>query len=108
MSRLSGSDGIFFCSLAANFPVGKHRSLMFFQSTLSLLTGLYFPSAPPATFEDGADVFPDGDAAAAVELAQSQLHVEERDASEHSHQQVGQQKGTWAESTRGGMKVEGE
>lgn len=55
-------------------------------------------STPPVTFEDGTDVFPDGDAAVAVELAESQLHVEERDASEHCHQQVGQQKGTWAET----------
>jgi len=53
-------------------------------------------SARSVTFEDGADVFPDGDAAAAVELAESQLHVEQRDAPEHGHQQVGQQKGTWA------------
>lgn len=43
-------------------------------------------------------MFPDGDAAAAVELAESQLHVEERDTSKHCHQQVGQQKGTWAET----------
>ena len=43
-------------------------------------------------------MFPDGDAAAAVELAESQLHVEERNASEHRHQQVGQQEGTWTET----------
>ncbi len=61
---------------------------------------LCFLSAPPLTFEDGADVLPDGDAAAAVELAESQLHVEERDTSKHCHQQVRQQKGTWAK-TRG-------
>lgn len=47
------------------------------------------------TLEYGADVFPDGDAAAVVELAQRQLHVEERHAAEHCHQQVGEQKGTW-------------
>lgn len=46
-------------------------------------------SAPSVTFEDGADVLPDGDAAAAMELPQSQLHVEERHTSEHRHQQVG-------------------
>lgn len=51
-------------------------------------------STPPVTFEDGADVFPDGDAAAAVELPESQLHIEERDTSKHRHQQVGEQKGT--------------
>lgn len=45
-------------------------------------------------------MFPDGDAATAVELAEGQLHVEERDTSEHCHQQVGQQKGTWAERER--------
>lgn len=52
---------------------------------------------PPFTFEYGADVFPDGDAAAVMELTESQLHVEERHTSEHRHQQVRQQKGTWAQ-----------
>lgn len=33
-----------------------------------------------------------------VELAKSQLHVEQRDTSKHRHQQVGQQKGTWAQT----------
>lgn len=50
------------------------------------------------TFEDGADVLPDGDAAAVVELTQGQLHVEERDPTEERHQEVGQQEGTWAQS----------
>lgn len=52
---------------------------------------------PPFTFEYGADVFPDGDAAAVMELTESQLHVEERHTSKHCHQQVWQQKGTWAQ-----------
>ena len=47
------------------------------------------------TLEDGAYVPPDGDAAAAVELSQRQLHVEERHAPEHRHQQVGQEERTW-------------
>lgn len=64
----------------------------------SFLHPFCFLSPPPLTFEYGADVFPDGDAAAVVELAKSQLHVEERDTSEHCHQQVGQQKGTWAQT----------
>lgn len=42
-------------------------------------------------------MFPDGDAAAVMELTESQLHVEERHASKHCHQQVRQQKGTWAQ-----------
>lgn len=50
------------------------------------------------TFEDGADVLPDRDAAAVVELTQGQLHVEERDPTEECHQEVGQQEGTWAQS----------
>lgn len=32
-----------------------------------------------------------------MELTESQLHVEERHTSEHCHQQVRQQKGTWAQ-----------
>lgn len=86
MSRTSLSlDGFDTSSLRpASFPV---TILMFSSSPFSLL--------PPVTFEDGADVFPDGDAAAAVELAEGQLHVEERDTAEHRHQQVGQQEGTW-------------
>lgn len=47
------------------------------------------------TFKYGADVFPDRDAATVVKLTQGQLHVEERDAAKHCHQQVGQQEGTW-------------
>lgn len=94
-----------FCSLTANFPVSKPRSLMFSSYLLmqsiainSFLHLFCFLSPPPLTFEYGADVFPDGDAATVVELAKSQLHVEERDTSEHCHQQVGQQKGTWAQT----------
>lgn len=45
-------------------------------------------------------MLPDGDAAAAVKLAQSELHVKERHSTKHCHQQVGQQKGTWT-NTRG-------
>lgn len=40
-------------------------------------------------------MFPDRDAATVVKLTQGQLHVEERDAAKHRHQQVGQQEGTW-------------
>lgn len=90
------------------FPVAKRRSLMFSSHLLiqaiainSFLHLFCFLSTPPVTFEDGADVLPDGDAAAAVELAESQLHVEEGDTPEHGHQQVGQQKGTWAKDMRG-------
>lgn len=60
---------------------------------------------PPLTFEYGADVFPDGDAAAVMELTESQFHVEERNTSKHCHQQVRQQKGTWAQQRTEQMVV---
>lgn len=58
---------------------------------------------PFITFEDWANVLPDGNAAAPMELTQSQLHVEEWNSSEHCHQQVGQQKSTWARHSGGNM-----
>lgn len=59
-----------------------------------------FLSSHPLTFEYRADVFPDRDAAAVVELTKSQLHVKKRDTSKYCHQQVGQQKGTWTQWER--------
>lgn len=46
------------------------------------------------TLEDGTNVFPDGYAATAVELTKGQLHVEQRNPTKHSHQQVRQQEST--------------
>lgn len=57
-------------------------------------------SFPIFTFEYGADVLPNRDAAAVVKLTQGQLHVEERHAAEHRHQEVGQQEGAWGHRGR--------
>ena len=46
-------------------------------------------------------MLPDGDAAAAVELTQGQLHVEEGHPPEHCHQHVGQKEGTWERRGKG-------
>lgn len=84
------------CSFTLNVPVLFYIFLL--QLILFLLTidssKYSVRPTPSVTFKNGADMFPDGDAAAAVELAESQLHVEERHPSKHCHQQVGQQKGT--------------
>lgn len=47
------------------------------------------------TFKNGTDVFPYGYGAGPVELSQRQLHVEEGDAPEDGHQDVGDQESTW-------------
>lgn len=85
-----------FSSLTGIFLVAKRCFLMFFLSSLIQSAAIHREvfCTPPFTFEYGADVFPDGDAAAVMELTESQLHVEERHTSEHCHQQVRQQKGT--------------
>lgn len=50
------------------------------------------------TLEDGADMFPDGYAATAVELPECQLHVEQGNPAKYRHQQVGEQERTWKDS----------
>ena len=49
------------------------------------------------TFKDGTDVFPYGYGAGPVELSQRELHVEERDAAEDGHQDVGDEEGACME-----------
>lgn len=46
------------------------------------------------TFEYGADVFPDGNGTGPVELAQGELHVEERHAPKYGHEHIGDEKCT--------------
>ena len=65
----------------------------------SLLNAVPHPTAI-FTFKNGADVFPNGDAAAVVKLAQGQLHVEEGNSAKDGHQEVGQQEGTWERDRR--------
>lgn len=54
------------------------------------------------TFKDGADVLPDGNGSRPVELPQGQLHVEEGQPSENSHQRVWDEKGSCGVRSRVG------
>ena len=92
-------------SLLPHFPLlspSRSSHFPFFSLPYPLLSSSFLSPHPLLTFEDGADVLPDGDAATAVELTQGQLHVEERHSPEHSHQHVGQKESTWE---RGGEKM---
>lgn len=70
---------------------------MNFIFNLSIYEGL--------AFENGADVFPYGNGSGSVVLAQCQLHVKERHATEDGHQNVGDEESTCNGGTRGEMKV---